>query len=76
MSRNLDPCVDHEQIMCSLCQEIDDLELMANAEANEAWKWAVDNLKEKDPAIAYEHGVRAGFKLGYREALEKIKETK
>lgn len=46
---------------------------LANHEANEAWKWAYEKLETKDASIGYEHGVRAGMKLGWDAAMERVK---
>ena len=34
-----------------------------DSEVSKAYEWAVKSLKQKEPAIAYEYGVRAGLNL-------------
>jgi hypothetical protein len=45
------------------------LESLINDEADKAYKWAVKSLKAEDPALAYEYGVRSGFKAGANAIL-------
>jgi flagellar biosynthesis/type III secretory pathway protein FliH len=40
---------------------------LAREEAQTAYQWASRHLSEKNPLIAYELGVQAGFKLGYEQ---------
>lgn len=52
------------------------IEEEANEEANKGWKWAENYLKQKHPAIAYEYGVKAGFKLGAHFGIQLGKDTR
>lgn len=46
---------------------------LANHEATEGWKWAYEKLETKSAPIGYEHGVRAGVKIGWDAAMERVK---
>jgi len=50
----------------------ENIEAAALEECKRAYEWASRRMKEQEPSIAYEYGVRAGFKLGAEFALKMV----
>ena len=63
MSRSLDPCAQHEKVMCDECQLVDEL----------AQKWWLENRNE---VFSQTEAFKAGFELGRNEANAEIDSLK
>ena len=56
----------------ALIDGVMDIADRVDEEANKAYVWAENRLMSKHPPIAYEHGVRAGYKVGAKEVGEPL----